>query len=40
MKNILNKQVLNTAATILLSIGVTACSSGEVISPELIKALA
>lgn len=28
MKNILNKQVLNTAATILLSIGVTACSSG------------
>ncbi|WGE55254.1 transferrin-binding protein-like solute binding protein [Actinobacillus equuli subsp. equuli] len=28
MKNILNKQVLNTAAAILLSIGVTACSSG------------
>ncbi|WGE48889.1 transferrin-binding protein-like solute binding protein [Actinobacillus equuli subsp. haemolyticus] len=28
MKTILNKQVLNTAATILLSIGVTACSSG------------
>lgn len=35
MKNILNKQVLNTIVTILLSIGVTACSSGGSDQPGL-----